>query len=104
MIRARIPSVLFVPCVLLLIGCTTTPPLPPQSRTVTDLSSTTSPGRPPQLSWEACPGLAYFVNYAPFSVPEIYIVIAGPLLFTAPEMTWQTEEQGLYCVGAETIP
>lgn len=79
----------------LLIGCTT-------PRSITDLSST--PDRHPRLAWEACPGRVYFVNYAPFSVPDIYIVIAGPLLFTDPEMIWQTEEQGLYCVGAETIP
>lgn len=100
--------VLFVPCVLLLIGCTTAPtfpPLPPRDEEVVQVQAgSVTLSRPPQLAWEACPGRAYFVNYAPFSVPEIYICIAGPLLYTGPEMIWQTEEQGLYCVGAETIP
>lgn len=62
------------------------------------------PSKPPCITWDSCPEFVYFVNWAPFSLPDVYIVIAGPLVSIETSMIWQTEEDGLYTVGAEAHP
>lgn len=58
---------------------------------------------PPKLTWIGKKGQVYFIDYAPFSDPDNYQVIDGPIHGIAGEMEWRGTEckPGNYTVGTE---
>lgn len=105
----RVAILVVLVLLLLIAGCATPPaieypPLPPsapKSSARAAIEETGPAPGPPLMAWTGDLAAWYFVNWAPFSVPDVYIVLAGPLTFTDTNMTWRMIEEGLYSVGSE---
>lgn len=110
---AKSVVVVLVLAALLLSGCATAPELPPlplaaptlRARDVQALAPVEQPPSGlPMLTWIGDAHSVYFVNWCPYFIPDVWIVVAGPLFFPTTNCEWQTEDEGLYSVGSESAP